>query len=518
MKKALLVLFLFLMAFLLFGCPENQAAESIPESSEEVVSQSYEYTKVSVWDMEPYSDRLFLSAGAMQTVIDGNTYEFERSIPEKDRNAFVNAQRALFARIREQTELPVTGYTFRVLEDYPCRVSSEDRRAYLNIQTTATWEQSLTTFQMIFGEYTNYGYLYGLGHHLAQQLDWETKTYEEKPNYFAEEPLLLNLVYPCFDEAYTSHGTIRACKALAASLLAQMEEPYAGEEAFLAALKDYASAQGIDFTPTYLRFCYNGTFTPLSVRGNYLNFLFDQSFRWDSDYLLGLLEENWVREVPAMIRTFEEAEGEIGEICRIFDFAPESILPTIFSDSLSASGMGEVIEAQGLYYPSTEMIYTCSINVLSHEYIHHIYDKLATNDDDASWRTESLAYYFTREHQYQQWLRSNGATANVDFRRLTGRNLTDADAFLEYYDVRIYLDREKYNPEYWIGQRSCGPEVLSFAAYIVRNYGEDIFVKLMLNTRTALPLTGSTMEEIIDQWSDYILYEKEYSEYIQQSG
>lgn len=522
MKK--IVLFLLLLALvlsllLLNGCGEEKSREtqeSVTEPSTEPAEPDYEYQKVSVQDFEPYADSLFLSAGAYRTEIDGNTYEFERTIPEEQRTAFVDAQRALFALIAERTELSTAGYTFRILEDYKSRTLSEENRAYLHIGATASWEQGLITMQLLMGDYTNYGYLYALGDHFAGDLGWDTEDYSADSGIFADEPQLLTLVYPCFDRSYCTQKEIESAKGLSVDLLSRMEDPYAGEAAFLEQAQAYAQEKALDYTPTYLRFANHGTYCPLRVEGKYLEFLWDDEFEEDIDVTDGLLEEDWAKDVSTMIAALEETEAELDPVCEAFDFTPETLVPTILTDSFSVGGHGEVIACQGLFVPGEDTIYICGLSVVLHEYVHYIYDCLASDNSYESWRTEALAYYFGRFDRYEAWVELNGAQGQEYFKLLTGKDLTDADTFLELYDVEIYLDKENYNPKYWIDRPSCGDQVLSIAAYIIRNYGEENFVQIMVTPLKALVLTGRTMEEIEEDWSDYILYEKEYSEFVEQ--
>ena len=41
--------------------------------------------------------------------------------------------------------------------------------------------------------------------------------------------------------------------------------------------------------------------------------------------------------------------------------------------------------------------------------------------------------------------------------------------------------------------------------YLVDKYGEEAFVEIMLHEENAPELTGKTLDELIDEWSEYIL-------------
>ena len=55
----------------------------------------------------------------------------------------------------------------------------------------------------LWGDYTDYGYIYHVANAIAAHLGWQTAAIEEVEqtaldSFFAENPEALNLVYPCF--------------------------------------------------------------------------------------------------------------------------------------------------------------------------------------------------------------------------------------------------------------------------------------------------------------------------------
>ena len=71
-------------------------------------------------------------------------------------------------------------------------------------------------------------------------------------------------------------------------------------------------------------------------------------------------------------------------------------------------------------------------------------------------------------------------------------------------DRYIYENLDKYNPSYWIGRSQTTAECISLAGYLVQSYGEETFIKIMLNPNPYYPLTGKVIKDIEAAWENYI--------------
>ena len=102
---------------------------------------------------------------------DGNFYVFSED--ESVANEFVNAQRTLVAYLRSQgahiDEMTYYGMDY----GYSFSKSSKSS-AYVSLSDIRSWQQVLVTLQTVWGDYTDYGYLFALSNAIAEELEWKT--------------------------------------------------------------------------------------------------------------------------------------------------------------------------------------------------------------------------------------------------------------------------------------------------------------------------------------------------------
>lgn len=481
MKRWIAVCFgLLLSAALLAGCG----------------GPSYAYEDIYLRLMEPCGTSFFMEGTAAQTVVGEHTYEFEGHISEKERDSFVNAQEKLCAYLEEQG-VSTAGMTFRIFADYVNRTESEENCAYFGLDTKGTWRQALTTIQVVFGDYTNYGYLYALANETAGELKWEREKVTASETV---TPELLNLVYPCFDEAYTSVEEIAACKALAVELLDGMENIW-DEAEFLQARADYAESHGIEFSPTYLTFAYNSESCPLKLRTEFLEIFKDRTYV--EDYVTrGWESEDAFVSVQKMIGTFEWLDEQLEGFREMLNVEVETLVPVQLLGTLPVLGSYK-FESGGYYYFNGKEcnIYANTIHVLGHEYVHHLYRLAGGCDDPAyeQWCNETVAYYLTLGERFEmQYLNftANGLLAGAEER--IGEPY---DEYLDYVKLMRINMRLNENVQYEFYLKYYNDLCSCFGEYFVRTYGEELFLDCMLHPSQTGELTGKTLEQIVDDWS-----------------
>ena len=216
MKKCMLMLVLA-MLFLLSGCMTEDVQPTIPS---EQIMMEYEYTEGVNQAYEHGSFSMLFPMGKVEEIgINGNVYQFAPSVSMKDRAEFIDWQEKLLELLPQ-----TSGLTFAVLENYPCRSSSADMQAFYGLDSAGTWQQILTTIQLLEGDYTNYGYVYAKANNLASKLGWQQDVLNQETVLPLDKPELLNLVYPCFLEKYAVPEEIGAAKLLAVKLYGEMLE------------------------------------------------------------------------------------------------------------------------------------------------------------------------------------------------------------------------------------------------------------------------------------------------------
>lgn len=490
-----LILALLLLTGCLFPVLPTESSEPAPETTEAPTeAPAYSYEKIYVAGLtEPLGHSLLLSSGAAQTTAGGHTYEFELSIPEEERAAFIAAQETLCAYLKEQ-HVNADSITFRVLADYACRSDSENGVAYFGMEALQTWEQVLVTLQSVWGDYTNYGYLYALGSHIASELGWETKEGKAAPAVFEENPTLLNLVYPCFSQEFSSNQEIAACRSMAISILTLMGNPYMGEYYFMAAAEDYATEEGIDFEPTYLGFAYNGSCSALKIRTKYAEVAFNSA--------VVLAEEE---DLDLIISCYEYIDRELDWRCKFFDHSPDRLVPVeLCGEDLSYGGT----PYEGYYNSrdgSMQIYYATSIiDLYTYEFFNLYGDSNAENWHiwavmqflSSEIDCDDLYYYYMNDDEWKAYIEG-----------MIGGEFTDYSDFFRYHDALVHLmlpaspKKELYNGNTY-----------SFVGYFTERYGVDAFLQVMLHTNQSYKLTGKSLDSIVNGWCSYIENEVEVDE------
>lgn len=488
LKRYIAICTLVLAALFICGC------------SAETTLQTYTYTEVYRRITEPYGDSFILNGNVQQTIVEGRTYEFQSSIKEEERTEFVRAQEKLSAYLEEQG-VSVSDITLRVLRDYPNRTESETHIAYFDISSIKSWEQVLTTIQVSFGDYTNYGYLYALANHIAEDLEWQQDAVDEvSADGIVNDSSLLNLVYTCFDEAYTSAENIAVCKTVAKELLSDAKDIWS-EEDFLQSRVNYAKAKNIDFEPTYLTFAYNGQSCPLKFRTMYMEVFKDYTYEQDHYVKLGRVLEDYFVSTDKIIKTFHWLDEQLKGLRDTFDVD----LSALISVQLTANtgGEGNIAHAGVFVYElDSANIYAKTIHCLAHEYVHYLYWLRGGTNDSAyeQWINEVVAHYYTVAADFEDYclIGRNEDPDRIDaIEALIGEDYDEPSDYIKFVRAVIRKRENVQFPYYLKTEYILCP---AFGEYIVRIYGEETFLDCMLAPSKAKELTGKTIDEIVDDW------------------
>lgn len=504
MKKYRIMCFLLALLLLCSACgsagtsPEETSVpteEALPTETPPV----YEFSEPYVRLMEPCGSGFVIQKNVLQTEVGGHTYQFEPSNGEQARNEFIAGQEAL-CRLLDENGIDTAGLYFFVLPDYTNWTDSAQATAYFGLNTMNSWEQALTTVQLAKGDYTNYGWLYAISDDLAAQLGW-TRDETADADTGNIDGTLLNLVYPCFDEFYTSPEDIASCKKLSKELLGGTDDIWS-EDAFLQARERYAEEKGIDFAPTYLAFAYYSPSCKLKTRGKYLEFFRTNSFTEDRYYTRGYIDEDYMASLGGMIRGISWLEDYLTQLRETFGVDDPSLLPVYLNDD---AGRYAYITFAAYFEVDKDggKITGVGVPIMAHEYVHYLFWLCGGEDDPAyeDWINEVVACYYDLPGDYEvtsRYYEQYRPELLQAFKETTGEGYDDIGDYIRLLRI-YYRTAEDVKPYryYLISDYDLRPV---FGDYFIRTYGEDVFLEWALHPSKVRQLTGKTNEEIISDW------------------
>jgi len=456
----------------------------------------------------PTTTQKMWSDGIKENVNGGNIYRFDSSISGDDRSDIIGKQKDLISHIEEATGNKLTGLTINLTVDSDARSHSDSGLICFGKDEAGTWKQIFATLGAVYGDYTNYGYLYALSDKIASGLGWERDTAGSIDlSVFAENPMLISLESPAFHSNYSTAEEIATAKAVSLELLGKMASPYSGDGEYKNLISTYAASHNIAYTPTHLRFAYNGRTCPVKIKTSNLEFFVSSTYTADDYFKKGYIKENWLSNITSMIRLIEEKDAEAAEANKFFGFEPPFPLTVWLKGEVYYEySNGYVEDVSNNYNPYYVYMETSAIDWFLYNYALHIDNYISTYCADALWSEGALAYYYAREYTYQDFKFTTDKGTEEFFIYYMGTPLESVEEFISATDVIKYTWYPDYLPEEQdpYGQTSS---ILSLASYIVRNWGEEKFYKVMLDPNTAEAVLGKPITEVVSEWSSYIINE-----------
>ena len=434
-------------------------------------------------------------------------------------DSFINAQRTLLHFLRNNG-VAVRKLNYVAINFDDNFSESAKNTAYIALSSTETWQQVLVTLQALWGDYTDYGYVYAMANAVASHLGWETDTLETVESsamdaFFCVNPQALNLLYPAFTERYATEETIRYSKLLSLDLFEQidlcdaMKKPIETQlDAFDALLQGYSEKIGASFSRQVCGYAYRGPYLPLCIQTTYVTHIIDHGY---TDYYSDKFDiyEDYFSDYATIYQTAEIFEREVVEAVKRFDL--EDRAGNICFNWLSEeSSMTKFAERLSKYIPLTHSLeqeaYVTTIFSYLHEYHHHI-ENLFNPDSGKShsWQSQAFCEIGNSHSQYALYAAEKTfaqySQAAELFYSFTGH--TYQPGVEDYYEANgiscYVLD------EFDLVYRGAGPAVNSFTYYLIKDFGEDAIVNLMLFPDTVVDVTGKTWETLENEWKQSII-------------
>ena len=473
------------------------------------------YTDTYAKYREPAAVRWLWEGNLAEAAVGDHLYRFAPSIPTSARALFIQKQETLLAYLEEHG-IPADNLTTIILNDCSDRAVTEENAAYLHLSSVGTEAHIRTLLLTLLGDETTYGYIYALANHIAPALNAKNQQWltEQAPHeipfdVFAEKRTLLHLSLPCFLTEYVTYAEIDACKALSIAVLAEMEDPFAGERAFLAELPQFVD----DYEPSELRFSYGGKSCPIIIETETMTL-----YR-TVDYRPQTMESNThdpIAKLDGLYDFFEDMDNAIlamRESIPASDTFPRPSV-TLADDAMNWDMTGDRCEI------STPTVYYLQYAYANMLFYHTAHDRYNIED----WQLSCYAHYYSRAEMFARRTSNaiNGTSWSLArIAEVIGEPYDtpeDEIRFIEAMTVREYLQSltspttdvyavldtktpEQLRTFFFSGNRGALP----FAAYIARRFGEDVLRGVLCNPSQTEALTGCTMDEISVDWVTWLL-------------
>lgn len=545
-KTQLLCLLVTIMVIAFVGCgnqsgPTNPddvqtepPATENPEENLVPVEETYEYTSTDQIYSRPAMLTNERRVDFLSLAIDeGNFYCATAGTEKADE--FVNAQIALLQFLRDNG-METAKLNYFAMDTDDSFSESDTKSAHIALSHTKSYQQVLITLQTLWGDYTDYGYLYAISNAIAAHLDWQTDTTEEAEQttldiFFSENPDALNLLYPCFTTTYASEETVRNCKALSKQLLETIDLHDAFTKSideqvnnFQALVDTYAQEISVTFARQESGYAYFGEYLPLKIQTTHVLHYIDKNYE---DEFLAIQEQlgddswDYFSDYQSIFETIDIINEEITSSVAHFGLEDEAgIVAMNWLCAESAAELTVIIDGAytNTYYNPTPdndlfdgVIYITHIHSYLHEYFHHLHQFL-NPELGHCWQAEAFAELGRARskhgHHYFEWDFLHDEVMKSLFYNCFGR---DYQSGLEdYYEAQDFLCHITNSFEF---SRTSGSFAMNaFIHYLLDLYGEDTVCQILLFPETVETVTGKTWEGLQADWQQHM--EKKFENFV----
>ena len=504
----------FMLILLLLSCLTGCVGEDESESSElsDTVSEieNTNYISKTVTFTEPGSNLSLV--GDMDITVDGNAeYAFYREMPFSEREACVSATKKILNFLNVYTDLEI--YIYKKSEHY--FRYAENGKMYTFEQDYESVDYIADVLFSIFGEYCNYGLVYGYASYLCEELFGVENEYDTP--VFADDWQYYDINLLCFDTKFVSAED----KENAQNISKDFVEKYIGENGvkalnrlisasgktedaglFLRSLSDYYAENGITPVLSEILYGYGGISFHYYAVCDYAVFCVtpdwqDRLYGRAPSVTHGFLNSDY----PKTREYFEITASEFGNYRTLLGLESyKDGLYIVFNDKNSN------------YYKDTHCIYMSSHANLMYTYIL----SLVSETGMEFWKSRGLASYISlKEDVYgipviNEYYKNRGNGSSWEF----------ANAFVKYTgrDIDVVTDMDdlthlimRYFDDYYT---ETGDSAASFTYYLISLFGEEKVTDYLLGRTELSSLTEKTMDELKADWQIFV--DTEYSEYFEE--
>ena len=481
-------------------------------NGELTIKDSYNYSTEQGTYIQPAVVDEWIQKDALTTTVDGNVF-FCFTSDTKQADDFVNLQRTLLQFLQKQgVNADKMNYYGT---DYGYSFSkSNDNAVYISLSNLKSWQQVLATLQGMFGDYTDYGYVYALSNTIAMELGWKTDIIptigrKDLDTFFAKNPDAIQLLYPSFTTQFATQEMVNNCKFLATQIFNNIEwkqtlkEPISKQlDDYYLHLSSYANNLSINFERQLCGYAFYGKNVKLRIMTTYAELIIDCNYHDTMETLYG---DYW-SSYQSIYETANTINNEITTAVEYFGLKEQDNIITIkWLDSQNDSTKKIISTGggNGAYYASTYTAYITTIRSYLHEFYHHI-EYLLIKNNPYIWQSQAFCEIGSSNSKYAQ-LTTESAFGKSErgikiFDAYVGRPYEfGRNDFFESWDILCHINNY-YRLEYLTGAQSMN----SFSRYLIDLYGERTVYNLMLYPKTIEEVTEKTWEQLALEWETHI--------------
>lgn len=446
----------------------------------------------------------------LYTETDFADYYFESAVDKSLRQACIEATDCIIAKLGSYERKPEI-YVFNTFDG----VNIVGNALYTS---KVSWQSAGYVTNVILATYgacTHYGLAYGYAVTLCKEFGWEIPESSIRSTLDTMDVYDLNAL--CFNRDFVSENDIPAAQNEACQFAKYLMETY-GEETIQQLLSlshtgdgmtqlceklcEYYAAQGVDYSPSCLRFGYGGVSYAYVLQSDFGTFYIGADWADANEAQNPLVADGFLRSNYTETKAFFERNLEqmqsYQELFGLGDY--DNGLTVIFPNSRSGS-------KYSYYQSGTHQIIVLNVDSLMHEYIHSL-TKPSTSQK--LWETEGFARYFSYyyDHYGIAFLNGDYNTAErsaateylFEFKQTIDRPIDMQIDFKELENIAVYSrGYTDPNASYVAGS--------SFIQYLAGKYGEAVVIQCIYGD-DEFPEAYS---ELVAQWNQYI--EDNYSDF-----
>ncbi len=490
------------------GCMGDEESHALDNVSEDTLLRDVAYFSKDVNFTQPGS---FLVTGSkMEVAFYGNAeYAFGTEIGENIRTECVLATHTLLQYLDVYTDMKI----LMISDEGDKKCFVENGTVYITgFQEFKSVDYIASVLPAIFGEYCNYGLVYGYASFLCEEL-FGIKTKTNAP-VFEKDWQYYDINLLCFNGKFVSANDEENAKNISCDFVKKYIKENGmksfnrllissgktdNNSLFLQALSDYYTQNGVTPVLSEILYGYGG---------------FSYHYYAVCDYAVFCVPYDWKDRLQE--RAPEAYNGflnfDYAQTRRFFEVNEKELkqLRDVFGLESYKEGLYITYTDQNPYYfKESHIIQTPSHAHTRYNYIY----SLLCNTELKMWQKYGIAGYFGNKYNeygvhvlnehYKN--RGNGPVwefANA-FVEKTGRDIDVSKDMTDLQHIYVY-----YNNDYGLESTDSAA---SFVEYLISVFGEEKIVDYVVGRIRLEDITEKSLDTLKSDWKDYV--ETEYSEY-----